>query len=204
MAEYGGNSDKSRETISVIKDGKLEPVANGAVVQKQSGFNKFVKSIIVEDVRSVCSFILTDVIVPTVKKAIADITVNAIDMALYGKTGVTKPTSNGPKISYGSYWASPKWSQSEPKTQFQIHNSAYDFDTIVFPTRGQAEGVLETMSDVLDARQVVLVGDLYDLAGVETTNYKVNKFGWTNLRGAEVVRKGDGYVINMPKMQEIK
>ena len=204
MAEYGGNSDKSRESVSVVKDSKLAPVASGAVIHKQNGFSKFAKSIIVEDIRSVGAFILTDVIIPTIKKALSDITVNAVDMALYGKTGVTKPTSNGPKISYSNYYASPKWVQSEPKTQFQIHNSAYDFDTIVFPTRGQAEGVLETMADVLDSRQIVLVGDLYDLAGIETTNYKVNKFGWTNLRGAEVVRKGDGYVINLPKMQEIK
>lgn len=205
MAEYGGNSDKSRETVSVTKDNKLTPVVTGTTTaQKQTGLGKFARSIIVEDVRSVGSFILTDVLLPAIKKAISDITVNGIDMLLYGKTGVTKSASNGPKISYSSYYASPKWAQSEPKSQFQIHNSAYDFDTIIFNNRGDAEAVLESMADLLDVRQVVLVGDLYDLAGIETTNYMVNKYGWTTLRGAEVVRKRDGYVINLPKIQEIK
>lgn len=207
MAEYGGNSDKSRETGLVTKDSKLAPVVTGTTTaHKQSSLGKFASSIIVEDVRSVGSYILTDVLLPAIKKAISDIACNGIDMLLYGKTGVTKPTTNGPKISYGSYYVgNAKYAQPvETKSQFQIHNSAYDFDTIIFNNRGDAEAVLETLADLLDARQVVLVGDLYDLAGIETTNYMVNKYGWTSLRGAEVVRKRDGYVINFPKIQEIK
>lgn len=207
LAEYASNSDKSKELVPVKPEGKLEPVISGtATVQKKTGLGKFASSIIVEDIRSVGSYILTDVLLPAVKKAISDITVNGIDMLLYGKTGVTKPATNAPRISYGSYYAGNTikyGSTTEPKTQYQVHNSAFDIDTIIYPTRGDAEAVLETMGDLLDSRQVVSVGDLYDLSKIETTNYMVERYGWTNLRGAEVVRRGDGYILSLPKIVEI-
>lgn len=207
MAEYASNSDKSKEIVAVRSDGKLEPVVSGtATVQKKSGFGKIASSIIVEDIKSVGSYILTDVLIPAFKRAISDSTVNAIDMLLYGKTGVTKTTTtNAPRISYGSYYtgSSRYYTSSEPKTQYQVHSDAFNFDTILYPTRGDAEAVLESLCDLLESRQVVSVGDLYDLSRIETTNYMVEKYGWTSLRGAEVVRRGDDYAITLPKAIEL-
>ena len=37
-----------------------------------------------------------------------------------------------------------------------------------------------------------------DLVGV-TGNYTDNKYGWTNIRNAEVVRVRDGYRIKLPR-----
>ena len=64
---------------------------------------------------------------------------------------------------------------------------------------------LETMNDLLEIRQIVTVADLYDLAKLETTNYMVNNYGWTSLKGSEVRRTSDGYyIIVIPqKIKEI-
>lgn len=209
MAEYSGNSNKGRDGELMPVDNQAEPASYGnAVIRKQSGFGKFARSIIVEDVRSVGSYILSDVVLPAIKKAISDSAVNAIDMLLYGKTGVSKPAQNGPRISYGSYYSGTVnryANQPETRTQFQINNDAFDISSIGFRTRGEAEEALESMGDLLDARQIVTVGDLYDLAKLETTNYMVNNYGWTSLKGADVKRTYDGYyILSIPqKIKEI-
>ena len=59
------------------------------------------------------------------------------------------------------------------------------------------------MEALIDQYGVASVGDLYDLANVSTTNYTVNKYGWTNIRSAQVIRSRDGYLLKMPKAMPI-
>ena len=54
------------------------------------------------------------------------------------------------------------------------------------------------MDDILEKYGMVSVADLYDLVGV-TGNYTDNKYGWTNLSNAEIVRVRDGYQIKLPR-----
>ena len=44
----------------------------------------------------------------------------------------------------------------------------------------------------------VKIADLYDLVGMDS-NYTDNRYGWTNLRSAQVVRVRDGYLLKLPK-----
>ena len=50
----------------------------------------------------------------------------------------------------------------------------------------------------MDTYGLVRVADLKDLVGI-SDNYTDNKYGWTNIRNAEIVRVRDGYMIKMPK-----
>ena len=55
-----------------------------------------------EDVSNVKNYILLDVIVPAVKKAIYDLVVGTLDMSLYGgRGGGKRPTAD--KVSYRDY-----------------------------------------------------------------------------------------------------
>ena len=54
------------------------------------------------------------------------------------------------------------------------------------------------MDELIDTYSMVSVADLYDLIGV-TGNYTDNKYGWTNIRNAEVVRVREGYLLKLPK-----
>ena len=76
--------------------------------------------------------------------------------------------------------------------------TGYDYDDIILETRGEAEDVLERMEELIDMYQLVSVADFYDLVGV-SGNYTDNKYGWTNVRNASVVRVRDGYMIKLPK-----
>lgn len=64
---------------------------------KKSEMQKFADVFISEDVNNVKSYIVMDVLVPAIKKAISDIVTNGIDMILYGETGKSKRTLQRPR-----------------------------------------------------------------------------------------------------------
>ena len=58
------------------------------------------------------------------------------------------------------------------------------------------------MDELIDTYKLVSVADLKDLVGI-TGNYTDNRYGWTSIRSAEVVRVRDGYTIKMPRPMPI-
>lgn len=199
MNEYKSNSHKSKEAQNNAQtsEKKIEKVVTGsAKPKKKNEIQKFADVFISEDVGNVKSYIVWDVLVPAFKKAISDIVTNGIDMILYGESGRSKKNSTASKVSYRSYYEKENdrrdYSTRKVKT-------GYDYDNIVFESRGDAEAVLEAMIDIIDQYGVVSVGDLYDLADMSVDNYTLNKYGWTDIRNASVNRIRDGYMLKLPK-----
>ena len=197
MEEYKPNSHKSKENQKrSIPEKKVEKVIAGtAKSKKKSEIRKFTDVFISEDVNNVKSYILLDVLVPAIKKAISDIVTNGIDMILYGETGKTKSNSTASKISYRSYYDERNGRRDYSAIRTKI---SYNYDDIIFDNRGEAEDVLSRMDELISTYGLVSVADLYDLVGV-TGNYTDNKYGWTNIRSASVIRVRDGYMLKLPK-----
>lgn len=197
MAEYKPNSHKSKEDQKgTVPEKKVEKVITGtAKSKKKSEIQKVTDVFISEDVNNVKSYILLDVLVPAIKKAISDIVTNGIDMILYGETGKTKSNSNASKVSYRSYYdrENDRRDYSSARTK-----TGYNYDDITLDNRGEAEDVLSRMDELISTYGLVSVADLYDLVGI-TGNYTDNKYGWTDIRSAQVVRIRDGYLIKLPK-----
>ncbi len=198
MEDYKPNSHKSKEKAVVTEktEKKVEKVVNGTVkTKKKSEINKVKDLFISEDAANVKSYILMDVLVPAVKKAISDIVTDGISMILFGTTGNRSSRGNSSFISYD------KFSRREDDRRYGITRtrSGYNFDDIYLESRGEAEEVLSRMDELIDMYGVVSVADLYDLVGI-TGNYTDNKYGWTNIRNAEPVRAmGGGYMLKLPK-----
>ena len=194
MEEYKPNSHKYKEDQKrAIPEKKVEKVISGTVKsKKKSEIKKFADVFISEDVNNVKSYILLEVLVPAIKKAISDIVTNGIDMILYGGTGKTKSNTAASKVSYRSYYDSRRdYSAVRTKT-------GYNYDDIIFDNRGEAEDVLSRMDELVSTYGLVSVADLYDLVGI-TGNYTDNNYGWTDIRSASVIRVRDGYMIKLPK-----
>lgn len=200
IQDYTPNSNKYKKEQEEKKkeEKKLTSVVSaGAKTKKKSEMAKLSDIFISEDIHNVKSYVFLDVLVPAIKKAISDIVTNGIDMILYGESGRSdRKRSGASKVSYGSYYRSDR---DRDRRESVRARSGFDFDDIVFDNRGDAESVLTAMEDVIDQYGVVSVGDLYDLADVSTNNYAINKYGWTDLRSAEVVRTRDGYMIKLPR-----
>lgn len=199
MDIYKPNSHKSKEEQKEsTSEKKIEKVISGSVKSKKKNeIQKFADVFISEDVNNVKSYIVLDVLVPAIKKAISDIVTNGIDMILYGESGRTKKNSTSSKISYRSYYEK----ENDQKRSYNSTSvkSGYSYDDIILDNRGEAEDVLARMDELVATYGIVSVADLYDLVGV-TGNYTDNKYGWTDVRSAAVVRTRDGYLIKLPKV----
>lgn len=197
MEEYKPNSHKYKEDQNRSSpEKKVEKVIAGTVKsKKKSEIRKFTDVFISEDIDNVKSYILLDVLIPAIKKAISDIVTNGIDMILYGETGKTKSNSTASKVSYRSYYDGRNGRRDYSAIRTKI---SYNYDDIILDNRGEAEDVLSRMDELISTYGLVSVADLYDLVGV-TGNYTDNKYGWTNIRSASVIRVRDGYMLKLPK-----
>ena len=198
MENYPSNSHKTRELIAAQEakpeeKKKIEKVVTTPVkTKKKSGWGKFFGNLVSDNAQDIKTYVVSDVIIPSIKKAISD----TVDTILFG--GSRKGSSSASKISYRSFYDEPRMrSTREPATP------VYSYDDIIIPSRGEAEEVLNRLNELLDMYQIASVADLYDLVGV-TGNYTDNKYGWTNLQSAEVVRVRDGYMIKLPRPMPIK
>ena len=192
MAEYKSNSHRSKEQNEIVEK-KVEQIAKGKT-KKKSEVKKFADTFIAEDITSVKDYILMEVLLPAAKKAISDIVTNGIDMILYGETR-SKSKSRESRVSYTKYYDRDRDYDRPTRTRGRY---GYDYDDIILDTRKEAEEVLDRMDDLIDNYGMVSVADLYDLVGV-SGNYTDNKYGWTNLRNADVQRVRDGYLLKLPK-----
>ena len=202
MNDYKPNSHRYKEEqkAAAEEQKKVEKVVQGqAQTKKKSEIHKIADIFISEDVKNVKTYVLMDVLVPAIKKAISDIVTNGIDMILYGETGRRSSSgSSASKVSYKSYYDR----RDDNYRQSNETRSRFDFDEIVFNTRGDAEATMDQMRDMIDRYGVVTVADMYDMADL-TQPYTSNKYGWTNIRSAEIVRVRNGYVIKLPKAMPI-
>ncbi len=192
MEEYKPNSHRSKE----VPEKKVEKVISGNAKAKKKGeMQKFADVFISEDAANVKSYILMEILVPAVKKAISDIVVNGIDMILYGETGQTKKNTASSKVSYRNYYDGGNDNRSHGTNRTR---RIYNYDDIILDNRGEAEDVLFRMDELIEAYGLVSIADLYDLVGINGS-YTDNKYGWTDIRSAKVVRVRDGYLLKLPK-----
>ena len=191
------NSYKSKEEQKASSEKKIEKVVQGEVkTKKKSEIQKLGSIFISEDVNNVKDYILMDVLVPSIKNAIYELVTGSLDMIFFNGQGRLTKKSQSSTVSYSRYYdqkrdADRGCSGTRPAT-------GYDYNDIILETRGEAEDVLDRMSELIDTYGQVTVADLYDLVGI-TGNYTDNKYGWVNIRNAEPIRVRNGYLLKLPK-----
>lgn len=195
MEDYKPNSNRYKEQqSSELREKRVEKVISGQARQKKkSEMQKLANIFTSEDTKSVKYYIFTDVIVPGVKDLIVDAGKRALEMIFYGESSSRKKDRSS-RVSYRSYY------DNDRRTMASGRATAFDYDDVIFDTRGDAEAVLDAMYAILEQYRFVSIGDLYDLADIPTHNYTANKYGWTDLRGSSVVRTRDGgYTIKFTR-----
>lgn len=194
MEEYKPNSYRSKEKAAenTERRPKMDKVVDGKVrSKKKTGLRKFADLLIMEDFASMRQYLISDVIVPKTKEIISE----GIDRILYGDDGGMRRRSSSKRTPYRSYYE-----KSGESSRTRRYNPGYEFDDIIFETRGDAEKVLSQMDDIVESYDKVSVADLYDLVGI-TGNYTDCKYGWTaNIRNATATRLYDGtFTIKFPR-----
>ena len=201
MEEYKPNSHKYKEETKKSSEEKnITPVVKGKVTRKKNNVRKLTDTFVNEDMHNVKSYIVFDVLIPAAKKAISDIVTNGIDMILYGETRSKHRSGTSTYVSYDRF--SDRDRDDRYRYRDSRTRSGYSYDDIVLETRREAEEVLRAMDEILDRYKIVSVADMYDLMNVRG-DYTDNKYGWDNLRSADVVRVRDGYILKLPKPMPI-
>lgn len=198
--ELKPNSHKYKERASKsLPEKNIEKVTTGTVrTKKKSDLRKLADVFIPEDVESVKSYILMDVLVPTIKKTVVDIVSDGIQILMYGeKRGNNNSRSIADKVSYRNYYDDKRDDRRSRRPQpRQI--GTYIYDDIILDSRGEAEDVLRHMGDLIETFNMVSVADYCELAGAKC-EWTDNKYGWFDIRSAHVIRTRDGYMIKLPK-----
>ena len=193
--------DKAKAEATAPAEKRVErPVVTGTTAtKKKSEMRKFADTFVSEDAANVKSYIMQDVIIPAAKRILDDVIVGSLRMFLYGERGApgSGGRSNASKVSYRSYY---ERGDSRRDSSPNRVRSGFEYDNIEFEYRGDAEAVLTEMENIIEQFDMVSVGDLYDLADVSTSNYAVNRYGWTNLATAQIARTHNGkYIIKLPR-----
>lgn len=197
--KYPDNSYKARERQKEqVEQKRVAKVASGKT-KKKSEVRKLADVFIAEDVADVKTYIFTDVLVPAIVDAVEDIVVKGIRMILRGETEPHRKSAGG----FVDYRRVSTRDRRDDRRDSKTPTRRFDFDDIVFGSRGEAEAVRDQMEAVIDQYGVVTVADLYDMADLTAPPYTSHKYGWTSIRYAEVTRVREGYIIKLPRAMPI-
>lgn len=208
--DYQGNSNKSKEQHPAGKD-KPEKKVEKAVFEKKVVARKKplglrIKEVIFGgEVNSAGRYIAGEVLLPAFRNLLVEATTKGIERMVYGDSAYTRRPTNDyrPKFTYNNPINSAGPRRPPGNLPDQPRQRPRNDDTeIIFGSRSDAELVLERLQDVIDQFQVTSMADLNEIVGLPTTHVD-NKWGWENVRFAEIRQTRDGFVLNLPPAQPI-
>lgn len=199
MEEYKGNSHKIKAGVleqNKSPTNKRSVVSNSLQVkQKTNELKKTKESFISSDIKTVLSYAWYSIVIPGLKKTLADTIKNGTDMMLgqIGKRGDNGAT----RVRYDKY-ASRDVPFDRDRDRFNSRSNTYT--DLWFPTVQDAQTVKDAMIDQIAGYGVASILDLYEFAGrSEWITPMHNKYGWMSMRLARIVPDDDGYVLELPK-----
>lgn len=188
MPDYPSNSKKSKETPKPV------PVISEPVTTRRKGVGARLADIFLPtDPRSLRDSIVSDVIVPAVRDTI----ISAVSTA-FGGNGYRNQQAYSQPAGRFNYNQVSKPTVSGATYQSNTSRKTFEFDDIVFSSRGAAEAVLDEMIQRVMAYDLVRVSDYFDLAGV-TCDYTAQSYGWADLSAARIAKIPGGWTISLPR-----
>jgi hypothetical protein len=207
LLNYPSNANSQRRPSQPEKK-KVEQVTCGTVRQQRpSFFRRMTSTFLEDDTKTVGDYIVHDVLIPAAKAMISDMVGGGIDMLLFGGRRGSRTNRDGGRsyVNYNSasYRGNIRDPRERQREMSRTARARHDFGEIILETRGEAEEVLSHLVDLTIDYDMASVADLYDLVGI-TSNFTDNKYGWTDLRNASVSRVRGGYLINLPRTQQLE
>ena len=174
---------------------KVESVVKGVVKAKDRTLGSKIRGLfLARDLSELKSYVVEDIVVPGMCKAAH----GAVDMAFHKDVrSYTSGRSGNTRIRYDR--ASEGHSR---RSDDELARKKRDFRELTFETRGDAEEVLSGLVDLIVDYKQASIADLYDLCEI-TSTFTDNKYGWTDLSDASVRRVSDGYVLVLPKAEQL-
>lgn len=218
--QFPGNSNTQQPPAAAPAKKKVQKVVTGQVVQRKKPVGRRIKEFFFhgEDTKSVLSHVFHEVLVPAAKDAAYNAGDQALQRKLYGefraRRGPVVPGGVFGNVTYNAYnrfagGGVPSTLRPDPRAQVQQQMplnrgraQRRDIGELIFGSRAEATEVLDQMIAIIAQFQVVSLSDLWDMIG-HTGEFTDEKWGWSDLMGADIQRSGDGYILLLPPLQPL-
>ena len=214
--DYQGNTRKEREkTEKKEKPEKVvvEKVIVGEVIQKPKGPGRKFKEIFFGgDAKQAAKFVAADVLLPAMRNLVVDMVTKGAEKLVYGE-GSYRRGNRPPTINYGA-----RYQVGNPIAQSRVpelmsgrpyqnpiprgRQNRHEMNDVILSSKEEADLVIERLIDILEKYDVASLADLYELLGLETSPVDF-KWGWTYLSNAQVRQIRQGYLLELPSLEEI-
>lgn len=215
-SNYSGNSNKEKAD-DVKEHGpdrpKLEQITIKKGRERKKGLgSKIAASFTGDDAQSTGEYVLFDVIIPTAKAMLSDAVSQGFERLLFGTSSSRSPRRDRGSMSDRQRYSSHSRRDRDRDRDRGPHSpyprreergregrNSRDVGNVVVDTRGEAEEVLDTLTEMINKFDVASVGDLYDLVGI-SSEFTDNKFGWDAdaWNRPDFRRVRDGYLLDLP------
>lgn len=202
------NTEPKEEKL--VEKEKVQKVVTGVVKKRKKNLiERLVVGIIGPDgLPAVGSYLLKEVIGPSLIQLTAESAKSAIDMMLYkgqgGRPGATPSQPSRvamrPHTNYASHYAMPPQQVATPVNR-HVSGRVVDY---TIADRNEGYTVIQSLQAMAEAYNVVSLADYYDMIGV-TSQYTDYNFGWdaSAISQVALMPVAGGYVIKFPPLQNI-
>lgn len=214
--DYQGNSHKAKEESEkpVPPEKHLVSVVTGEVITRKKPFGSKFKSIFFGgEFKEVVSYVTYERLLPGVRNILFDMIKDGAYRSIYGTRGGYNPRRDAIPTTSRVQYNNPVRRLSDPRMQpptgslpnqppLNYRQNRREANEIILVSREEADRVLETMISVLEMYNVVSLADLYELLALPMSPID-QKWGWTYLTSANIKQVRDGYLLELPPMEEI-
>ena len=177
-------------------------------VRKKNLWEKFTTSFFAETGKDLGQYLITGVIIPSVKRAMYDLCRKSVECVFYGRESVEK-SGNGyhgySSLDSGSnaFLSYTDYAKSKQQ-QTRVDAPRIAVDDILFKNKADAYEALGIISATIEgtSKHCCSVAVLMDMAGREYP-YTYRSYGWTDVSTAGVVETPDGYILDLPRPKMI-
>ena len=199
---YPGNSrgDKSKKPRP-----KVQKIVNGNVTEQPQSVGRRVReTFTAESTSAVIEYLIFDVVIPNTKSLVMDLVTQGLEQKFYGgsRGGSSARTVYGYTPYNRIYKNKPGSSSRSTRSLNREDKASHNFGELVIEDRGEAELILDTMTERISEYDVATVFDLYELVGI-TADFTDSTYGWTDAREFKIRRVRNGYLLDLPKPRPI-
>ena len=195
-------AEKPRPELSSIVEGTVS-------IRKPPWYKRAIRSMIADDATSVGDYLVQDVILPNVKRFIAELIQTGTDRVLFGsvrprRIGI-RDDPRGPVSSMRSrYDRMAEGSVDARATRVTRDQRArHAFNEITLNDRQEAIYVVDSLIAYIAEYGAVSVAELYTLLG-ETGSHADQRWGWSDLSTAEVKQHRGGWLLDLPAPEPLR
>lgn len=205
--KYTGNSNRDKQNDE-IPEKKVEKVIEGSAIQRKTPLSRRIaQSFTGADARSVGQYVMFEVVLPQLKDLIYDVGSSALQRSLFGdRGGKASYTSSSRRTGYTPYNAMSTSAVNKVQQAVKpISPSSEEFGEIIVESRGEAQEVMDKISNLVESYGMASVSDLKAAVGI-TGTFTDEKFGWIGMGGTDIRRVGGaqpGYLLIFPRPEEL-